>query len=330
MLDIGGLAWLYCRPITHVVVMSCPLPKFAKRLHDQSVLNREQIKLSMECGCFYCLKVYPAFRVDDWTDKGNTGLCPLCGVDAVIPDASLDRPLTVELLEGLQATYFLSEKSLGPGGRFQHLSLGIRQSEPSYEPLEGRCLEYFGWPSGGGLRLDASSLDDLLTPSEMTRRVVSRISPLPIVVLGCGLAVALMVKWLGVGSEQSSQLLAGWLMWVVAGCGTLGALMVKARHYHQAFLAIRAIRSEDWKSPALALSMGLSPHTDLSIPKTTDSLFRDARDWARATKNPSLKRLWGEWMASPDDVRNENLRQFIRAARSDAGPHGPYEPGDPL
>jgi NAD-dependent SIR2 family protein deacetylase len=38
----------------------------------------------MFCGCFHCLEVYEATEVIDWIDDGETPLCPLCGVDAVM------------------------------------------------------------------------------------------------------------------------------------------------------------------------------------------------------------------------------------------------------
>ena len=38
----------------------------------------------MYCGCFHCLQVYEATEVIDWIDDGETPLCPLCGVDAVM------------------------------------------------------------------------------------------------------------------------------------------------------------------------------------------------------------------------------------------------------
>jgi hypothetical protein len=36
------------------------------------------------CGCFHCLQVFEATTVIDWVDDGETPLCPLCGVDAVM------------------------------------------------------------------------------------------------------------------------------------------------------------------------------------------------------------------------------------------------------
>lgn len=38
----------------------------------------------MWCGCFHCLHVFEAGEVIDWTDDGDTPLCPECGVAAVL------------------------------------------------------------------------------------------------------------------------------------------------------------------------------------------------------------------------------------------------------
>jgi len=38
----------------------------------------------MWCGCFYCLRTYPATEVVDWIDDGETPLCPHCGIDSVM------------------------------------------------------------------------------------------------------------------------------------------------------------------------------------------------------------------------------------------------------
>ena len=42
----------------------------------------------MWCGCFYCLRTYPATEVIDWIDDGETPLCPHCGIDAVMAEVT--------------------------------------------------------------------------------------------------------------------------------------------------------------------------------------------------------------------------------------------------
>lgn len=63
-----------------------------ERAHAACTCHRAEVLASRECGCFYCLATFPPSQVKLWTDGsrrgGQTALCPRCGVDAVIGDAS--------------------------------------------------------------------------------------------------------------------------------------------------------------------------------------------------------------------------------------------------
>ncbi len=54
------------------------VPKFA--IHNRKLLDKVS-----ECACYHCCKVYQPSDIKEWTDKDDTALCPLCGVDAVLP-----------------------------------------------------------------------------------------------------------------------------------------------------------------------------------------------------------------------------------------------------
>jgi len=68
--------------------------------HKRSSLHRDEILASAQCGCFFCMRVYPPEAIGDWTDfpsdtpddevntLGQTALCPACGIDSVIGDGS--------------------------------------------------------------------------------------------------------------------------------------------------------------------------------------------------------------------------------------------------
>jgi hypothetical protein len=56
--------------------------------HNWSSYNRLILRNGDLCGCFYCLEVFPASKIRDWTDDGDTALCPNCGVDSVIGSGS--------------------------------------------------------------------------------------------------------------------------------------------------------------------------------------------------------------------------------------------------
>lgn len=56
--------------------------------HAHSANHRAEIDASTLCGCFYCGAVVPVSKIKDWVDGGKTALCPLCGIDSVLADAS--------------------------------------------------------------------------------------------------------------------------------------------------------------------------------------------------------------------------------------------------
>lgn len=59
-----------------------------KQAHILASLHRKQIEKSAVCGCFFCETRFDSARIEEWTDEGDTALCPNCGVDSVIGDAS--------------------------------------------------------------------------------------------------------------------------------------------------------------------------------------------------------------------------------------------------
>ena len=56
--------------------------------HEHTMGNRQEIERSMKCACFDCGEIYDASEVTEWTDNGNTALCPHCGMDCVMGDAA--------------------------------------------------------------------------------------------------------------------------------------------------------------------------------------------------------------------------------------------------
>ncbi len=53
-----------------------------------SLRNRDEIERSKLCGCYCCTAVFDAEEIVEWADGGVTAVCPRCGTDAVIGDAS--------------------------------------------------------------------------------------------------------------------------------------------------------------------------------------------------------------------------------------------------
>jgi hypothetical protein len=76
-------------------------PKLTQ-IHNHASNNEIEILHSKTCSCFFCRQTYDARKVNDWIndERGVTALCPECGMDAVVGDASglpLDKPTLKEM-----------------------------------------------------------------------------------------------------------------------------------------------------------------------------------------------------------------------------------------
>lgn len=50
--------------------------------------HRVEVQASARCGCFFCFRQFPPSSIKAWTEANQTALCPHCGVDSVIGNAS--------------------------------------------------------------------------------------------------------------------------------------------------------------------------------------------------------------------------------------------------
>jgi len=73
--------------------------------HEWSSYHRETLKESNVCGCFYCLEVFPASEIEDWTDDDDTAFCPKCGIDSVIGSVA-GYPIEREFLKKMHDHWF--------------------------------------------------------------------------------------------------------------------------------------------------------------------------------------------------------------------------------
>lgn len=73
--------------------------------HDASFGSRPFLANSRRAGCFCCLAQFRAAEIVEFTDSGGTPLCPKCGVDSVIVDATGWRPNQV-FLSRMEARWF--------------------------------------------------------------------------------------------------------------------------------------------------------------------------------------------------------------------------------
>lgn len=58
-----------------------------EQAHKAAFRNKESIVKSSEVACYYCLSIMKSQKIKEYTDD-QTGICPLCGVDTLIPDVS--------------------------------------------------------------------------------------------------------------------------------------------------------------------------------------------------------------------------------------------------
>lgn len=76
------------------------------RAIDCATRNKEQIEQSKRCGCYCCTKIFPASKVTEYVSKEEpTAICPYCGTDSVIGDAS-GIPLSNSLLKSMRMSWF--------------------------------------------------------------------------------------------------------------------------------------------------------------------------------------------------------------------------------
>ena len=80
-----------------------------KAVYSHSIRNEESINNSDFCGCFHCISIFPVadVKLSDLIiekDGFKTAICPICGIDSVIGDASVE--ITAEILEALNGLYF--------------------------------------------------------------------------------------------------------------------------------------------------------------------------------------------------------------------------------
>jgi hypothetical protein len=73
--------------------------------HKHCIRHRAEVEASEICGCFYCLSTFPPTAITEWTDDGQTALCPKCSVDAVLGAAS-GFPITLEFLKLMHERWF--------------------------------------------------------------------------------------------------------------------------------------------------------------------------------------------------------------------------------
>ncbi|MFN3652323.1 MAG: cytoplasmic protein [Armatimonadota bacterium] len=73
--------------------------------HRHSSLHRTAVLASDWCGCFYCCRIFSPVAIEEWTDEGETAICPWCGIDSVIGSES-GCPITEAFLNEMKDYWF--------------------------------------------------------------------------------------------------------------------------------------------------------------------------------------------------------------------------------
>lgn len=73
--------------------------------HEHSIYNRVALTESKDAACYYCRTIFSATEVSEFTDDGETALCPHCGVDSVLPEKA-GYPLNYMTIRALHQYWF--------------------------------------------------------------------------------------------------------------------------------------------------------------------------------------------------------------------------------
>lgn len=76
-----------------------------EKAHEFSSHHRGDILASKDCGCFYCINIFPPSEITEWIDCKESAICPYCGIDSVVGSAS-GIPITKEFLKEMYQFWF--------------------------------------------------------------------------------------------------------------------------------------------------------------------------------------------------------------------------------
>ena len=116
-----------------------------KQAHRHSLRNREELRASQICGCFYCRNTFAPDQILRWIDEGGgTALCPLCGIDSVIGEASGYPVADPSFLSDMHDLWFLRSHATRDEGGMETLTQGVQeQAEPFQHDAEDDFRRHF-------------------------------------------------------------------------------------------------------------------------------------------------------------------------------------------
>ena len=57
--------------------------------HKYASKHRSELEASERCACFFCFRTFASADIKKWVDADQTALCPHCGIDSVLGNASV-------------------------------------------------------------------------------------------------------------------------------------------------------------------------------------------------------------------------------------------------
>ena len=72
-------------------VVTTPAARQLAEAQKHASQHRVEIEASTRCACFFCFRTFPPLSIKAWIDGRQTALCPGCGVDSVLGNASPHR-----------------------------------------------------------------------------------------------------------------------------------------------------------------------------------------------------------------------------------------------
>lgn len=85
--------------------------KMLREVPIYSMKNKKFIEESESCGCYHCTQSFSKNEISQWTDNGQTALCPHCGVDSVLGQ-TCGIELEKENLQFIHNYWFKNDKLL--------------------------------------------------------------------------------------------------------------------------------------------------------------------------------------------------------------------------
>ena len=81
-----------------------------ERFYQSEYRSQERLKESGDLGCFYCANIYDYACVEEVVSTDKLALCPICGIDAVMPLSEFPESKWVSLLLAMYLKWFGDEE----------------------------------------------------------------------------------------------------------------------------------------------------------------------------------------------------------------------------